>query len=415
MSSTLTKKLAQVKPGTLFLGVDLGLKQNVCVVLNDQARQLQRFSFATSRSGYEVFAERWERLQEKHPQADLLVGMEPTNFFWQLLAADLEQRQRPYRLVNPYTVKKHREGDNLDRSKDDQRDGFTIADLLRTGKFTQTQLQTGVYAQLRMYAPVYARLRTELARCKTLLWAAVGQVFPELTQVFGDFTGQTARAMLRRHACAYRVQQLSLPEFLQAVRQDLRCRKMSRKKLVLAHQLAAQSIGLREGLEALQHAIQVYLSLYETLETQFEALRHGLVEQFQRLPEAAVMLTIQGLGVVNAALILAELGNPQRYTSGRQWVKLAGSQPTPNSSGQQTASRTPMSKKGRARLRTWLFYACLRLVQTNPAFHRWYRRLCNREHHPLPPMQALGALMNKLLRILWALLKGQVAFDPDHA
>ena len=33
MNSTLTKKLAQVKPGTLYIGVDMGREHNVAVVL----------------------------------------------------------------------------------------------------------------------------------------------------------------------------------------------------------------------------------------------------------------------------------------------------------------------------------------------------------------------------------------------
>ena len=52
--------------------------------------------------------------------------MEPTNFFWKLLARELEEKQLSYRLVNAYTVKKHREGDQLDRSKDDRRDAVQI-------------------------------------------------------------------------------------------------------------------------------------------------------------------------------------------------------------------------------------------------------------------------------------------------
>jgi len=36
--------------------------------------------------------------------------------------------------VNAYTVKKHREGDQLDRSKDDRRDAGQIAELSRNGK-----------------------------------------------------------------------------------------------------------------------------------------------------------------------------------------------------------------------------------------------------------------------------------------
>ena len=70
----------------------------------------------------------------------MLVGIEPTNYFWKLLATDMEQHwpDYGYRLVSPYTVKKNREGDQPDCSKDDKRDAFTIGELLHTGKYTET-------------------------------------------------------------------------------------------------------------------------------------------------------------------------------------------------------------------------------------------------------------------------------------
>ena len=44
MSRTLTKKLASVKPGTLFAGVDLAKDRNVVAMIDQHARQLDRFS-----------------------------------------------------------------------------------------------------------------------------------------------------------------------------------------------------------------------------------------------------------------------------------------------------------------------------------------------------------------------------------
>jgi len=52
MSSTLAKKLAHVKPGTLFVGVDLALDRNVAVVLNERAEQLARFRFPNDQNGF---------------------------------------------------------------------------------------------------------------------------------------------------------------------------------------------------------------------------------------------------------------------------------------------------------------------------------------------------------------------------
>ena len=71
-----------------------------------------------------------------------------------------------------------------------------------------------------------------------------------------------------------------------------------------------------------------------------------------------------------------------------------------------------MSRKGRPRLRTTVFFAVMRLVQLDDAFALEYRRFQQRDKNPLTKMQALGALMNKLLRILWALVRKQDLYNP---
>jgi transposase len=414
MNRTLTKKLAQVKPGTLFIGVDLGHKQNVAVVLNEKAERLARFRFPNDRDGYEYFHRRGAVLQERHKATAVMVGMEPTNYYWKLLAADLEQRKVAYRLVNAYTVKKHREGDQLDRSKDDARDAFTIADLLRTGKFTETQLLHGDYAELRQYVALYDRLREDIRRQKNLIHNTAGQLFPELSSVFKDLAGQTALAMLRRHACAAVVRQMPVEHFITAVRTDLRGRRLGISQLRRAHALASTSIGLQDGVQGLQLALRFHIETLEALQSRLNAVQSTLGETFLALPESRYMLSLSGLGVITAAIILAEIGDPSRYHNARQWIKLAGIQPVPNTSGRKTRSRTPMSRKGRARLRTALFFAVLRLVQQDEAFAREYQRFQQRQRNPLTKMQALGALMNRLLRILWALVRHQRLYDPHY-
>jgi len=122
---------------------------------------------------------------------------------------------------------------------------------------------------------------------------------------------------------------------------------------------------------------------------------------------------VHGLGIITAAIILSEIGDPSHYTNGRQLIKLAGTQPVLNTSGRKTRSKTPMSHKGRPRLRTALFFAVMRLIRVDEAFAREYQRLQTREKNPLTKMQALGALMNKLLRILWSLMRNRTLYNPD--
>lgn len=411
---TLSKKLAGVKPGTLFVGVDLALERNVAVVLSERAEQLTRFAFPNEREGYDYFYRRLEALQASRNALAVWIGMKPTNYFWKLLAADIEQK-RPeysYRLVNSYTVKKHREGDQLDRSKDDNRDAFTVADLLRTGKFTETKLLHADYAQLRQYATLYTRLQGDIRRQKRLIWTIAGQLFPELGRVFKDWSAATALAMLRNHAAAAVVSTMSQENFIAAVRADFCGQRLQIAKLGRIHRLASRSVGLKDGLEALQLALGLHIESLAALQQQLEVVRIALTEAFLALPEAVYMLSMPVLGVITAAIILSEIGDPSHYTRGPQLIKLAGTQPVANTSGRKTRSLTPMSHKGRPRLRTALYFAVLRLVQVDETFAQAYRRLQSREKNPLTKMQALGVLMNKLLRILWALIKKRTFYQP---
>jgi len=148
--TTVAKKLAQIKPGTLFAGLDLGLDRIAAVVLDADGRRVDRFKAEHSHDGYVYLHGRLMHVVQQQSAGAVLVGMEPTNYYWKQVGRYLDQQQTPFRLVNPYTVNRHRDGDQLDKAKDDWRDAQMIADLLRTGKFTETQLRTGAYAELQI-------------------------------------------------------------------------------------------------------------------------------------------------------------------------------------------------------------------------------------------------------------------------
>lgn len=57
--------------------------------------------------------------------------------------------------------------------------------------------------------------------------------------------------------------------------------------------------------------------------------------------------------------------------------------------------------------------AAIGLIRNNDAFPLDYEGLRNREGKPLRKMKAMGAVMNKLLRVVYALLKKGESFDPS--
>ncbi len=411
--SNIDRPIVQDPAETLHAGVDLALEKNVVVVVNEKAERLDHFSFPQDRGGYDYFLRRLEGLRQKHQAAKVVVAMEPTNYFWKLLARELEEKQKNYRLVNAYTVKKHREGDQLDRSKDDRRDAGQIAELSRNGKTTKTQLQKGVYEDLRQYSTLYHQLMQSIRREKTILWGLTGQVFPELIQAFKDLEGETYRALLMTCAAAVAIRQMSMEAFLVQVRAAYSGKRLYTSKLKSVYQLANRSIGITEGFQAIQLAIQVHLTHLQVCETQLEQVTNAMTTCLLSLPEAPYLLSCPCLKTTSAALFLAEVGEPQRYEAAAQWVKLAGIQPAPNTSGKKQRSRTPMSHQGRPRLRTLLYFSCLRMVQYDTHFAQLYSHLQRRPDNPLTKMQALGVLMNKLLHIWWALIHNQTFYNPS--
>ncbi|MEA3375451.1 MAG: transposase [Chloroflexota bacterium] len=210
------------------------------------------------------------------------------------------------------------------------------------------------------------------------------------------------------------IRDLPRPAFIAAVRADFTGQRLPISKLRRAYALAEQSVGVRHGTEALQKALCVHVGTLRLLQQQLEKVENALLSIFFGLRPAPYLLSVPDLGEITAAIILAEIGDPSRYSNASQLIKLAGTQPVPNTSGRKTRSKTPMSRKGRPRLRTALYFAVMRLIQTDDNFARVYRRFRTRDKNPLTRMQALGALMNKLLRILWALMKHQTFYDPTY-
>jgi transposase len=198
--------------------------------------------------------------------------------------------------------------------------------------------------------------------------------------------------------------------FVARVRAAYHGKKFQSGNVKRAYRLAVESIAGREGLHALQRAIQLHLSTLQTLRAHLDQVTQAMTACLETLPEAPYLLSVKYLHAVSVALFLAEVGDPKRYPSAAQSVKLTGIQPAPNTSGKKQRSKTPMSHQGRARLRTLLYFTSLCLVQHDPHFAQMYSHVQRRSNNPLTRMQALGALMNKLLHILWALIHKQTYY-----
>jgi transposase len=181
--------------------------------------------------------------------------------------------------------------------------------------------------------------------------------------------------------------------------------------------LASQSVGIQPGAEALTQQVQLLAERLTFLVAQGQQAEAALVRWFGGFAEGRFLLSLRGLGVIHAAGLLAHIGEIDQYSGVKQLSKLAGITPTENSSADHHGARTPMSKKGRRGLRAVLWRAVIGLLRHNEVFAQYVHRLTSRpaNEHPLKKREAIGAAMNKLLRIVYALLKKRTFFDAARA
>ncbi len=139
-----------------------------------------------------------------------------------------------------------------------------------------------------------------------------------------------------------------------------------------------------------------------------------MVAVLDELDLTTLVTSIPGISAVGAAAILAETGDPRRFTTGRALVKHAGLAPREKKSGTFTG-QTKLTGKGRPRLRVAAWRAAWGALQTNTIYANRYRHLTTREHNKLKPTQAQTVVAAAILRQLHAVITTGQAWDPEIA
>lgn len=413
MKNSTAKKLKQVPEGYLIIGVDPHKKKHAVVVMTQDAIVQTKFKFNNSRNGFEEVLQRVRVEMLKTGSKGVIFAIETASHYWRNLAYFLDGHGVPFRLVNPFTLKRRREGEDINRRKNDFRDAEMAAELLRTGKFTSTRLLYGVYAQLRATYNAYRRLVKERTRHTNLLKGLLDGLFPEFTQVFKNPCGKTALTMLSLCAVPEFIAGMKLEDFVDSIRKEFKGRAPKVQKLHAIHSIAGTSIGIGAAAESVSVELSLLVQRIRLNTEQIERIEGILVKLVDSIGDSRYLLSIRGLSYITVAGLLAELGPLSYYQNARQLIKMAGTNPIESESAGKRGSRTPMSKKGRPGLRWCIWAAALSLLRHNPDFHYWAKQRQERpaHAHPLRKREVIGATANRLLRLAYVLVRKQILYQ----
>ena len=148
---------------------------------------------------------------------------------------------------------------------------------------------------------------------------------------------------------------------------------------------------------------------WETLDRRIEAYDHEFVAMTRDNAQARRLVTVPGIGAINATALLAAIGDASAFAKGRDLAAWLGLTPRQHSTGGKT-KLLGISKRGNRYLRKQLIHgarAALPHLAAKPdGLGLWLKRLLTRAHLNV----VVVALAAKLARIAWAVLRHEEDF-----
>jgi len=412
MQNSTAKKLRQVPEGYLIVGIDPHKKRHAAVIITQDFTVHDKFKLDNTREGLENMVNRVRIRMIETGCRGIMFAIETGGHYWRNIAYFLDERGIPFRFINQYTLKRRREGKDLNRRKNDYRDSEVAAQLLCTGEFTESRIPQGAYADLRTAHNTYRRLVKERTRIINLIKGLLDGLFPEFVQVFKDPCAKTALCILSCTANPSVIARMTEDEFVSDIETHYQGRCLKRKKLRALYLVAKVSIGISAGAQSMATEIYFLVEKLNLIKKHIYATERTLVGLVDETEEGKYLLSITGLNYVAVAGLLAELGCFKSYRTAKQMIKMAGSNPTESESAGKRCARTPMSKQGRPVLRYCAWTSVIPMLRFNADFRAWAKKRRERPVHanPLSGREIVGAALNKLLRLAFALVKNQTLY-----
>ena len=384
----------------IYVGVDIAKQKHFASVMSSDGEILvSPFSFTNDHTGFQLILSKLTAFEKD----SLIIGMESTAHYGENLICFLFSRGFHLCVINPIQTATMRKT-NIRKTKTDSVDTYIIIKALMMNqyrRFTKRDFETLKLKNLCRFRQKLIKART---RVKIQLVTYVDQLFPELQYFF--------KSGIHINACYSLLKECSDPDRIAAMhltKLSNLLRKAShghfnKDTAIALKELASKSVGTKNhtlSLQISQSIIQI--ELFDQQLQELDATIKSIMDDMD-----SVIKTVPGIGSLNGATILGEIGDIHRFHSSCQLLAYAGLDPSVNQSGKFTAHRTRMSKRGSKMLRYALINAAWQATLNNKTFKDYYDLKISqgRSHY-----NALGHVAHKLVRIIHKMMMDNLKFN----
>ncbi len=375
---------------------------------------LRKLVFENNLDGFGKLLEHSQAVKARNALSKVVFGLEPTGNYHKPLAAYLIRCGCQVVLVTGKAVKNNREQLDGRWDKNDDKDAANIADLVSRGRCLYYDLPSSDLGQLRQVLSLRRRLKKEEHRLRmNIRNNLLAQYFPELDAYYSACEAETL-AIVSRCLDPNQIAGMHFDEFFTRVTTKRRgiAQKLRLQKI---HRAAIQSVGCPMG-PVVQIEAQLLVNKLGQVRSQLKQVQQWMEDIACGFAEYSYLLTIPGFGPYVASTVLAAIGNPWRFDTAGQLLKLAGYDLSASRSGKNSNTAIAViSKRGNSQLRYALYQAARVASSRSRDFINYFTGLLRgRERERGIKTKMRVKLAAKMLRVAWALMKKKQVFNPDY-
>jgi transposase len=387
-----------------YVGIDIAKNNHEASIINEKGELLsESISFSNSQKGCEKLIKLMERFAAA--KENTIIGMEATGHYWLSFYSYLLELGFDLKVINP--IQSDAFGKMYIRqTKNDSRDSFIIAQIMRFGQFSESSFsdeKTQALRQLCRYrfAPVDG-----CSDWKRKVHALLDQVFPEYSSLFSDTFGASSKEIPLAYPTPEDMLSIS-SDTLTVLLQKSSHGRFSTDKAVQPQQAARNSFGVKFAKDAFAFQIRQMIAQIKFIEDRLADLEAEISRLLNEIN--SVITTIIGVGDTLGAVVVSEIGDISRFDSAPKLVAFAGLDVSVKQSGEFLGTKNKISKRGSPYLRRAIWTAANRAAFADPVLSEYYKSLRERGKHLLT---AVGAVSRKLCNIIFAVLRDNKPYTP---
>ena len=389
----------------IYVGIDVAKDKHDCFISNSDGEVLYKsFTISNNREGFETLFQRIVSVAED--LNNVKVGLEATGHYNYNLLGFLLDKGLPTYVINPLHTNLYRKSLSLRKTKTDKVDSRTIATMIMSDLNLKSYSDISYHnEELKSLTRYRFDKVKERAKLKSSVARLINILFPELEKLVPSLHMVSVYALLSEYPGASHVASAHLTRLTNLLSQASKGR-YGKDTAILFRETAKTSIGSLMPAKSLElkHTIKLIQELTSEIDEIESAIKQIMDEEIQ-----SPILTIPGISYRMGAMIIAEIGDFNRFDSADKILAYAGMSPSTYQSGQLNNCYSHMEKRGSRYLRYALYNATKYVCHWDKSFGAYLeKKRSEGKHYNV----ALSHATKKLVRTIFAMEKSGQAYIP---